>query len=781
MEIRSAAVIGSGVMGSGIAAHIANAGVPVLLLDIVPDAARGGNDRSVLARTAVERMLKADPAPFMTAKAARLVTPGNLEDDLPKLAEVDWIVEAVLEDPKVKHATYAKVDAHRKAASVVSSNTSTIPLGNLVDGQSDAFRRDFCITHFFNPPRYMRLLEVVEGPETRADAVAALTAFCDVALGKGVVRCKDTPGFIANRIGTFWIQAAVNAAFEHGLSVEEADAVGGRPMGIPKTGVFGLMDLVGIDLMPLIAKSFERTLPEGDAYRRIYREYDLVNRMIADGYTGRKGKGGFFRMEKGPDGSRTKLAVDLKTGGYRPAEKRVTLESVEAGKKGLRALVEHPDRGGRFARDVLFRTLAYAADLVPEIADDIVAVDEAMRLGYAWKRGPFEMIDQLGTAWFADALKAAGEPVPRMLGVAAGRPFYEVRDGRLFFLGTDGEYRPLERPDGVLLLSDVKRASKPVAKNGSAALWDIGDGVLCLEFTSKMNSIDPDIMAMLGKAVAIVGDGKERWKALVIHNEGDNFSVGANLGLALFAVNIGLWPQVEEMVAGGQQAYRALKFAPFPTVAAPSGMALGGGCEILLHSSAVQAHAETYTGLVEVGVGVIPGWGGCKEMLIRLSEAKGPKGPMPAVSKAFQTIGTAQVAKSAAEAKEIGYLRPTDGITMNRDRLLYDAKRKALELAAGYRPPEPRELRLPGAGGRAAMMLAVRDFRIQGKATPHDEVVSAALATVLSGGEGADISKPVPEDAILEAERAEFMRLLRTPATLARVEHMLETGRPLRN
>jgi 3-hydroxyacyl-CoA dehydrogenase len=781
MEIRSAAVIGSGVMGSGIAAHIANAGVPVLLLDIVPDAARGGNDRSVLARTAVERMLKADPAPFMTAKAARLVTPGNLEDDLPKLAEVDWIVEAVLEDPKVKHATYAKVDAHRKAGSVVSSNTSTIPLGNLVEGQTDAFRRDFCITHFFNPPRYMRLLEIVEGPETRADAVAALTRFCDVALGKGVVRCKDTPGFIANRIGTFWIQAAVNAAFEHGLTVEEADAVGGRPMGIPKTGVFGLMDLVGIDLMPLIAKSFERTLPEGDAYRRIYRQYDLIDRMIADGFTGRKGKGGFFRMEKGPDGSRTKLAVDLETGGYRPAEKRVTLESVEAGKKGLRALVEHPDRGGRFARDVLFRTLAYAADLVPEIADDVVAVDEAMRLGYAWRRGPFEMIDQLGTAWFADALKAAGEPVPRMLGVAAGRPFYEVRDGRLFFLGTDGDYRPLERPDGVLLLSDVKRASKPVAKNGSAALWDIGDGVLCLEFTSKMNSIDPDIMAMLGKATGIIGDGKDRWKALVIHNEGDNFSVGANLGLALFAVNIGLWPQVEEMVAGGQQAYRALKFAPFPTVAAPSGMALGGACELLMHSSAVQAHAETYTGLVEVGVGVIPGWGGCKELLIRLSEAKGPKGPMPTVSRAFQTIGTAQVAKSAAEAKEIGYLRPTDGITMNRDRLLFDAKRKALELAADYSPPEPRELRLPGAGGRAAMMLAVRDFRIQGKATPHDKVVSAALATVLSGGEGADLSKPVPEDAILEAERAEFMRLLRTPATLARVEHMLETGRPLRN
>lgn len=781
MEIRSAAVVGSGVMGGGIAAHIANAGIPVLLLDIVPEHAKGGNDRSVLARTAVERMLKADPAPFMTPKAARLVTPGNLEDDLARLAEADWIVEAVLEDPKVKHETYRRLDAHRKPGSVVSSNTSTIPLRDLVAGQSDAFRRDFCITHFFNPPRYMRLLEIVEGAETRPEAVEALRRFCDVSLGKGVVRCKDTPGFIANRIGTFWIQAAVNAAFDHGLSVEEADAVGGRPMGIPKTGVFGLMDLVGIDLMPLIARSFERTLPETDAYRRIHREYDLVTRMIAEGYTGRKGKGGFFRVEKGADGGRAKLAIDLRTGEYRPAEKRVQLESVEAGRKGLRALVEHPDRGGRFARDVLFRTLAYAASLVPEIADDVVAVDEAMRLGYAWRRGPFEMIDQLGTAWFADRLREAGEPVPPLLEAAAGRPFYEARDGRLRFLGTDGEYRELRRPDGVLLLSDVKRAGPPVAKNGSAALWDIGDGVLCLEFTSKMNSIDPDILAMLGRATATIGDGRGRWKALVVHNEGDNFSVGANLGLALFAVNIGLWPQVEEMVAGGQQAYQALKRAPFPSVGAPSGMALGGGCEILLHCSAVQAHAETYMGLVEVGVGVVPGWGGCKEMLIRLSEQKGPKGPMPAVSRAFQTIGTAQVAKSAAEAREIGFLRPTDGITMNRDRLLHDAKRKALELAADYRPPEPRELRLPGAGGRAAMMLAVRDFRIQGKATPHDEVVSEALATVLSGGEGADISAPVSEEAVLEAERTQFMRLLRTPGTLARVEHMLETGKPLRN
>jgi 3-hydroxyacyl-CoA dehydrogenase len=782
MEIRSAAVIGSGVMGGGIAAHIANAGIPVLLLDVVPEAAKGGNDRSVVARTAIERMLKTDPAPFMTPKAARLVTPGNVEDDLQRLADVDWIVEAVVENPKVKAEIYAKVDAHRKPGSVVSSNTSTIPLAILTEGQSDAFRRDFCVTHFFNPPRYMRLLEVVKGPQTRDEVVEAVTRFGDVTLGKGVVRCKDTPGFIANRIGTFWIQAAFNAALDHGLTVEEADAVGGRPMGIPRTGVFALMDLVGIDLMPLISASLLRTLPDGDAYRTIWRDSPLVSTMIAQGYTGRKGKGGFFAMNKGEDGSRQKQAIDLTTGAYRPAASRVTLESVDAGKKGLRALVEHPDKGGRFAWEVLSRTLAYAADLVPDIADDIGAVDAAMRLGYAWKRGPFEMIDQLGSAWLAERLAAEGRPIPKMLALAAGRPFYEVRDGRLFHLTTGGDYAEVRRPDGVLLLSDVKRASKPVAKNASAALWDIGDGVLCLEFTSKMNTLDPEIMAMIGKAMEIVKVSCGQWRALVIHNEADNFSVGANLGIAMFALNIGMWPTIEESVAQGQQVYKALKHAPFPVVGAPSGMALGGGCEVLLHCAAVQAHAESYIGLVEVGVGLIPGWGGCKEMLVRLSTApKRAGGPMPPVAKAFETIATAKVAKSAAEAMDIGFLRPTDGITMNRDRLLFDAKAKALAMAEAHQAPQPVEIRLPGATGKAALMLAVRDLAQQGRATPYDVTVSEALATVLTGGEGADVTVPVTEDDLLEAERTAFMTLLRKPGTVARIEHMLETGKPLRN
>lgn len=780
MTIKKAAVIGSGVMGSGIAAHIANAGIPVYLLDIVPQAVKdNGGDRSVVAKTAIDKMLKTDPAPFMHKKAASLVTPGNIEDDLEKLADVDWIVEAVLENPKVKHDLYQKLEAVRKDGSIVSSNTSTIPLSILLEGQTERFAADFCITHFFNPPRYMRLLEVVKGPKTRQDAFDTVSAFCDRVLGKGVVECKDTPGFIANRIGTYFMAVAVNEAIDGGLTVEEADAITGRPMGIPKTGTFGLIDLVGLDLMPLISKSLLSTLPADDDYRRIHRDNALANKMIAEGYTGRKGKGGFYRQTKQADGRRVKEAIDLKTGAYRASEK-ATLASASA--KNLKALVETADAGGAYAWRVLSQALSYAADLVPQIAEQITAVDEAMRLGYNWKSGPFELIDQLGTGWFAEKLAAEGKAIPHMVKVAAGRPFYKVEGSKLLFLGTDGEYAEVKRPDGVLLLTDIKRGSKPVAKNGSASLWDIGDGVLCLEFTSKMNALDQDIMGMIRKAMGIIGDGKSgAYKALVIHNEAQNFSVGANLGLALFAINIGLWPQIEATIAEGQNTYKALKYAPFPTVAAPSGMALGGGCEILLHSSAVQAHAETYSGLVEVGVGVLPGWGGCKEMVIRhLANKRRPGGPMPALSQAFEAISTAKVAKSAFEARDMLILRPTDGITFNKDRLLADAKAKALELAANYIPPQEPEIRLPGPTAAAAFSMAVDGFAQQGKATPHDVVVSKAVGFVLSGG-NTDITQVMTEDDLLTLEREGFLALTKTTGTINRIEHMLETGKPLRN
>ena len=777
MEIKSAAVIGAGVMGSGIAAHIANAGIPVLLLDIVP---KGANDRSAIAKGAIDKMLKTEPAPFMTKRAAARVTPGNIEDDLAKLAEVDWIVEAVLENPKIKHDLYAKVDAVRKKGSVVSSNTSTIPLAMLTQGMSDQFVQDFMITHFFNPPRYMRLLEIVAGDKTRRDAVDAIRRFGDVVLGKGVVDCKDTPGFIANRIGAYHMQAAFNEALDLNLTVEEADLIGGRPMGLPRTGTFGLMDLVGIDLMPHISASLLATLPKSDDYHRVYRDSPLITKMIQGGYTGRKGKGGFFRINK-EGGKKTKEAIDLKTGEYRP-EQKAELASAAAGRKGLKALVGHPDKGGQYAWRVLSQSLSYAASLVPEIADTIVDVDAAMKLGYNWGQGPFEMIDALGTGWFAEKLKADGKPVPKLLEIAAGRPFYRIEGGRQQFLQTNGEYADLKRPDGVLLLADIKRNSKPVSKNGSAALWDIGDGVLCLEFTGKMNALDPDVMAQLRRAMEIIGDGKSGpFKALVVYTDADNFSVGANLGLVLFAVNIALWPLLEQQIQDGQQTYKALKYAPFPSVAAPAGTALGGGCEIVMHCSAVQAHAESYIGLVEVGVGVIPGWGGCKELLTRhFLNKRRPGGPIPPIAAAFETISTAQVSKSAFEAKEKLFLRESDGITFNRDRVLADAKARALELAKSYTPPEPVELRLPGAGARQAMDLAVEGFALQGKATRHDVVVSGELARVLSGDK-TDVTQPLQEDDLLALERRSFMRLLKNPATIDRIEAMLETGKPLRN
>ena len=764
-EINKVAVIGAGLMGSGIAAQIANSGTPVVLLDIVPD---GADDRNVIAKGAVEKMLKADPAPFMSKKNAKLIEVGNLEDDLEKIADCDWIVEVVLEDLKIKQATYEKIQKHRKKGSIVSSNTSTILLEKLTEGQPEDFKKDFMITHFFNPVRYMRLLEIVTGEKTNKTAVKTVQEFCDIKLGKGVVHCKDTPGFIVNRLLVFWMQTALNVAVEDNVPLEVADAVMGKPIGVPKTAVFGLIDLVGVDLMPYLAKSMLSTLPEDDQYRKIYQDYPFVHQMIEAGYNGRKGKGGFYRLNPdAPKGSKEKQTLQLDPkkfdeGKYQKSNKP-KLESVKAGKKGLRAVVETDDEGGVYAWKVLSQTLAYAASLVPQIADDINAVDEAMRLGTNWKKGPFEMIDALGPKWFADKLKEEGIDVPPLLESVGEGTFYRTEDGKLQAFGTDGKYHDVVRPEGVLLLRDIKLSSEPVIKTASASVWDVGDGVLCVEFTGKMNALDDQVFAAYHKAIKLIGDGSGDYKAMVIYNEGSHFSAGANLGLAIFAMNIAMWPQIEELVVGGQKVYKALKYAPFPVVSAPSGMALGGGCEILLHSDHVQAHAETYTGLVEVGVGLIPGWGGCKEMVLRYQSEEqdnfdkavggvtgektiwfSPKNtPMGAIRKAFETIALAKVAKSAQEAKEIKYLKDSDGITMNRDRLLYDAKQKALELAKDYAAPEPmEEIRLPGPSGKLALDMAVADLQKNGKATPYDGPVSSAVAAVITGGDKADWTNP---------------------------------------
>ncbi|MEM7650586.1 MAG: 3-hydroxyacyl-CoA dehydrogenase NAD-binding domain-containing protein [Pseudomonadota bacterium] len=800
MAIEKVAVIGSGVMGSGIAAQLTNAGLPVVLLDIKVE----GKD---LAAEAVQKMLKADPAPFMRKRNAKLIETGTIDDDLEKIADCDWIIEVVLEKLEIKHATYEKIEKHRKKGSIVSSNTSTIPLHKLIEGQPDSFAKDFMITHFFNPPRYMRLLELIVGEKTDKKAVEIIREICDVKLGKGVVQCHDTPGFIANRLGVFWLTAGVNEALKQNIPIELADAVMSKPVGIPKTGIFALIDLVGIDLMPKLSESLLSTLPKDDAYRDIFTDHKFVHNMIEAGYTGRKGKGGFYRLNPdAPKGTKEKQALQIDASKFEESQYGKSIKkqagadpAVKAGKKGLRAVVETDSDGGKYAWAVLRDTLTYAANLVGEIADTIHDIDEGMKLGYNWKKGPFEMLDDLGSSWFAEKLKEEGIAVPKILEAVGDGNFYNITDGTIQYFGSDKKYHDVVRPDGVLLLRDIKLASEPVMKNGSASVWDIGDGVLCFEKTSKMNTFDEQIFEMLVKAQKTI-ESSDDYKALVIYNEASHFSAGANLGLAMFMINIAMYPQVEEFVATGQRVFMGLKFADFPVISAPSGMALGGGCEILLASDAVQAHAETYTGLVEVGVGLIPGWGGCKEMILRFQEreAKAHKDkikkfgrdalwfspkttPMGATRKAFETIGMATVAKSAFEAQDIGYFRESDGITMNRDRLLYDAKQRALEMAKDYAPPEKAEkIRLPGAGGKTALDLAVSDLRKSGKATPYDVEVSDRLANVLSGGPH-DYVDYVSEDDLLKLELSEFMHLLHNGGTFARIEHMLEKGKPLRN
>lgn len=772
-EIKRAAVIGAGVMGASIAAHLTNAGVPVLLLDV---AQSGFGKKNALAEAAVEKLLKADPAPFMRKSNADLITVGNIESDLSKINDCDWIIEAVVEKIEIKQELYKKIQGYKKSDAIVSSNTSTIPLQKLMEGMDDAFQQTFMITHFFNPPRYMRLLEVIKGPKTKNEIYQRIVHFADVFLGKGVVDCKDTPGFIANRIGIYWLQTAMIQAMDGGLTVEEADAVLGKPVGVPKMGVFGLVDLVGLDLIPLIGGIMRQTLPADDPYCKNYREPELFQKMIAEGYTGRKGKGGFYRLNT-EEGKKVKESINLKTGEYAPSQKAV-LSSLHESKGDIKKLLSHSDHGGQYAWAVMSEVLTYALSLAGIIAEDIISIDQAMKWGYNWKWGPFELLDKVGPAWFAEKLRAENRVVPELLKKVGDSTFYRVESHKMQYMTLDGQYKTLERPQGVLLLSDIKLASKPLAKNSSASLWDVGDGVVCLEFHSKMNAIDPQIMQMISKSIDIV---QKDYKALVIYNEGSNFSAGANIGLALFVANVGLWDSLDEFIAEGQKTYQALKYAPFPVVAAPSGMALGGGCEVLLHADAIQAHAESYIGLVEVGVGLVPAWGGCKEMLTRwLTSSNRPGGSMVAVGKIFEIIGTAQVAKSAFEAKEKMFLKETDTVTMNRDRLLFDAKEKALSLASSYQVPQQQELSLPGAGAKVALNMAVKGFVKIGKASPYDEEVAKRLADVLCGGDS-DMTDKNGEERILDLERQAFMTLVKNPKTLARMEHILETGKPLRN
>ena len=775
-SIEKVAVIGSGVMGAGIAAHCANAGCEVLLLDIVKDE----NERNSVAQSAIQQMLKSNPEMLMHKRNVKLISPGNIEDDLSKLSDIDWVVEVVIENLEIKRSLYENMSNHIGPDTIVSSNTSTLPRSALVEGMSDDMASRFLITHFFNPPRYLPLLEVVTAEEVDDSLVERVCLFADQRLGKRVTMCNDTPGFIGNRLGVYFIQRAFKATLDHGLTVEQADAMLGRPIGVPKTAVFGLMDLVGIDLVPHVTSSMLEHLPSDDPFHDIAGTGgEIIEAMIADGYTGRKGKGGFYRLNK-EGGTRVKEARNLSTGEYSAANRRAAFSSAKMGKQGLSRLMDYPDEGAAFVTDVLLDTLSYAAHIAPQVCDEIYSIDGAMKVGYNWKKGPFEMMDSIGISDMVRRLKEAGREVPDLLAKAAEKgSFYSAEDGEIFQLDFDGGMVQVNRPESTLAVADLKRRGKPLKRNGSASIWDMGDDILLVEYHSKMNAVDPFIIEMLVDAVDMVEFGD--WKGIVIGNDGSNFSAGANLGLVLFAVNLASWNEVEGFISAGQDAYQALKYCEVPVVAASTGMCLGGGAEILLHCDAIQAHSESYIGLVEVGVGIVPAWGGCKELLARLNKFNlVPEGPMGAAMKAFEYIGTAKVATSAEQARSMGFLGPDDGITMNRDRLLADAKQRALEMIDGYEPPEPHTYVLPGDSGFTALELAVKDLALSGQATPHDVVVTRELARILTGGD-TDITESLTEEDILEIERKAIGWLGRQPDTLARMEHMLNTGKPLRN
>lgn len=834
-EIKKVTVIGAGVMGAGIAAHLANAGVDVNLLDIVLP---NETDRNKISKAGVERMLKADLATdpfnagFMDKRNASRIFCGNSENDFERcVKESDWVIEVIKEDLKLKQGLFARIEAANPNI-IVTSNTSTIPLSKLAEGRSDEFKKNFAISHWFNPPRMMRLMELVHGPEISPEVLDTIDQFCDVRLGKKVIHCNDRPGFVANRIGTFFLARAIQATQEAGLKIEEVDSVLSRPMGFPKSGVFGLIDVVGVGLVPQVTKSLKTNLPADDMFVKQFDDTPkFIDDMLADGRTGRLSpKGGFYRMQRQANGSKVKEALDLTTGQYRTAEKP-KLKSAMAGRKGPRAVFETDDKAGKFAWDVMRDTLCYALSIVPDVTTNIADVDAGMREGYQWKFGPFEMVDKIGPQWFADKLKAEGREIPQALStlLSSGlKSFYAHDKANLQANFKDdmktAYYAPLKRPAGTISLSDIKQSSKPVLTNTSASVWDIGDGVLCLEFHSKMNSLDPLILKMINDTIRTVNKNPDKYKALVIHNESTNFSVGANLGLAeLFlrvadhrvtkALHLSGLPQkglaafIGELIFQGQAAYKALREAPFPVIGACSGMALGGGCEILLHCDRIQADAESYIGLVEAGVGIIPGWGGNVRLLERAQEAGKIKGPIPALREAAMTIMNppASISASAQDAKSKLWLRPQDGISMNRDRLLADAKSKALELVPGYVPPKPAVFRLSGEAGKNALRMAVDGFYVKGGdpnrggTTWYDVVVGEAVAHALSGGDVVKVedsqthisskletdiavnpSMLLTEARMLQMERDAFMALIHRPETQKRISTMIATNKPYR-
>ncbi|MFZ2084469.1 MAG: 3-hydroxyacyl-CoA dehydrogenase NAD-binding domain-containing protein [Candidatus Sulfotelmatobacter sp.] len=810
-RINKVAILGAGTMGARIAAHFANAGVPSYLFDIVPPDA-DAPARNKIAAAGLDAARKSKPAAFMDPSLARFVTVGNFDDDLKKLAEVDWIIEAVVENLDIKRALLRKVEAIRRPGTIVTTNTSGLPVGKIAEGFSDDFRWAWFGTHFFNPPRYMRLLELIPTPEADRAAIDAVAHFCDVRLGKGVVLAKDTPNFIGNRIGTFSVLNVMRLMQEMDLSIEEVDALTGQAVGWPKSATFRTIDLVGLDILGHVVGNMTSNVHDE---RSDLRLPDFFTQMLQRKWLGDKTKGGFYKKAKGHDGKEDeRLALNWKTLEYHPRQKpkfaaldmAKTIEDTGARLRTLLGLEgggpQKGDKASQFLWSALSDLWTYSANRVPEISDSIVEIDRAMRLGFNWELGPFELWDAAGVEATVARMKKEGKPVAanveRLL--AAGRKNWYTDDpkspsGRKYWeLGTE-DWEPVQVPAGVWSVTVAKKSNGVVKNNSGASLVDLGDGVGCIEFHSKMNSLGADIISLILQTLKPGGPG-DAFDAFVITNDATNFSVGANLMLLLMSVQEEEWDDVDLAIRQFQGMTQAIKFSPKPVVSAPFGLCLGGGTEISLHAAARQPHAELYTGLVEVGVGLLPGGGGCKEMLLRAVDgavaARGGKVSgdalagsiemLEAMKRAFETIATAKVATSAHEARALGFLNDGDRISMNRERVLSDAKTRVLELVrAGYEPPIPRtDIPAPGESLLATLKMGVHMMRQGDYVTDYEVKLGGKIAEVLCGG----IVTPgtlVSEQYILDLEREGFKSLCGEKKTQERIQYTLKTGKTLRN
>jgi len=783
MGISKVAVLGAGVMGQGIAAHLANAGIPSLLFDIPPKA---GDDRRAVAKAGIANLAKLKPAPLYRASDVSLITPCEYEADADRLKECDLIIEAVAEIIKIKNIVFNWVDANRKPGAIISSNTSGIPLNVLTQGRSDDFKQHFLITHFFNPVRYMRLLELVGGPDTKPEVLKTTAHFGEAVLGKGVVWGKDTPAFIANRIGTY----GMCAVFHHmeGFTVEQVDAIWGKPMGRPGSAAFRTADLVGLDTLAHVVKGLYEGCPN-DPQRERFQLPAWFQSLLDKGSLGEKSGAGFYKKSKKADGSTEILVLDLNTLEYRSQAKTRfaslgAARSAESAAESVKIILNGDDAAAKFAWNVTADTLLYAASLVGEIADDIVNIDRGMRWGFAWEQGPFETWDALGVPKTVARMKAEGREIPAWIEemLASGRTtFYARVEGNPTYWG--GLIKQVPDSAEHLMLADVRAKGGEVDSNASAALLDLGDGVLCLEFNSKMNALDDLIFDMYDKALDHLDAG--RYDGLVVGNQGGQaFCAGANLMMILMGAMQEEWEQVGSAVKRMQDLLMRAKYHKRPVVTAPWGLTLGGGVEVTMHSAATQAAGELYAGLVEVGVGLIPAGGGCKEMLARFLGDIHPGvayDPNPFVQKVFEYVGTAKIATSCEEARDQGFLRSTDRVSTDPDRLIYDAKQVVLGLVeGGYKAPRKRSFRLPGASGRAAIELYLYQMQLGGFISEHDALIGKKLAYVLTGGDCAGGAVRTEQD-ILDLEREIFLSLLGTEKTKARIQHMLEKGKPLRN